>query len=190
MDLMVQKKMFYTWLVFLILIAIFFIFNANVLKDIFEYLSGKNLIYLYILIFFLGAVRGFTLIPVTYLIILGLIFVPAIPLFFIIMLGILISSFSVYHFFEYLRIDKMLGEKYHKQVESTKYYLTKYEMPVIIFWSMNPILPSDIICYVAGTLRINIYKFLLGIMIGEGMTCAIYIFGGKYILGLIFGINL
>ena len=184
-----RKKLLYLWLLFLSVSIIFVIFNPTVAKDIFEYLSTKSLVYLYGLILILGVLRGFTLIPVTYLIILGLLFVPALPLFIIILVGVVLSSISVYFFFEYLHIDKMIGEKYHKQIDTTKYYLTKYELPVIIFWSMNPLLPSDIICYVAGTLRINIYKFVLGMILGEGLTCAVYIFGGKYILGL-FGLNI
>ncbi len=184
-----RKRLLYIWLIFLSVSILFLIFNPTAARDVFEYLSTKSPVYLYALILILGVLRGFTLIPVTYLIILGLIFVPAVPLFIIIIIGVVLSSVSVYYFFEYLHIDKMLGEKHHKQIETTKYYLTKYELPVIIFWSMNPILPSDVICYVAGTLRVNVYKFLLGMLLGEGLTCAVYIFGGKYILGL-FGFNI
>jgi uncharacterized membrane protein YdjX (TVP38/TMEM64 family) len=102
----------------------------------------------------------------------------------------MISSWLVYYFFEYLQIDKMLDSKYKKQVDTTKYYLSKYEFPVIVFWAFNPVLPSDIICYVAGTLRVNFYKFFLAMFVGEGLACLIYIFGGKFLFNLIFGINL
>ncbi len=184
-----RKRILYIWLILLSATLVFFVFNPTIARDIFEYLSTKSPFYLYSLILILGILRGFTLIPVTYLIIIGLLFVPAVPLFIIIIIGMVLSSVSVYYFFEYLHIDKMLGAKYQKQIDTTKYYLTKYELPVIIFWSMNPVLPSDVICYVAGTLRVNVYKFILGMLLGEGLTCAVYIFGGKYILGL-FGLNI
>ena len=188
--MLTRKRLFYAWLVFIAISITFFIFNPTLGKDVFEYFSGKSAIYLYVLIFLMGIFRGFTLIPVTYLILLGLVFIPATPLYFIIMAGIMVSSISVYYFFEYLHIDQMLDRKYKKQVDLTKFYLNKYELPVIIFWGMNPFLPSDIICYVAGTLRINIYKFILGMLLGEGLACAVYIFGGKYLLAAIFGFNI
>jgi uncharacterized membrane protein YdjX (TVP38/TMEM64 family) len=182
-----KKRIFFVWLAFLCTCILFFTFNPNFIHDIFQYLSGKSLVYLYVLILLLGIFRSFTLIPVTYLIILGLLFLPALPLYIIIMVGVLVSCALVYYFFEYLHIDELLDKKYSKQVHLTKYYLSKYELPVIIFWSMNPLLPSDIICYVAGTLRINFYKFIFGMFVGEGIMCAVYIFGGKYLLNTFFG---
>lgn len=183
-----RKKVLMAWLLFLACTAILAFFKPSLVRDVFEYLSKKSLVYLYVLIFGLGIIRSFTLIPVTYLIILGLLFLPALPLYLIIISVVIISSMLVFFFFEYLHVDKMLEGRYHKQIEKTKYFLNKYELPVIIFWSMNPLLPSDIICYVAGTLRINFYKFITGMIIGEGLACAVYIFGGKYLLKIIFGI--
>lgn len=183
-----RKWLFYGWVIFVVVSVALFLLNPTFANDVLAYLSNKSVVYLYVLIFLLGIVRSFTLIPVTYLIILGLLFLPPLPLYIIIMTGILVSSASVYFFFEYLHIDKMLNNKYQKQVDLTKHYLSKYELPVIVFWSMNPILPSDIICYVAGTLRVNFYKFMFGMAIGEGIMCGLYIFGGKYLLNLLFGI--
>jgi uncharacterized membrane protein YdjX (TVP38/TMEM64 family) len=184
-----RKTLITVWIVFLLCCLALFIFNPNIGNDLFTYLSSKSLAYLYVLLLVFGVLRSFTFIPVTYLIILGLLFVPAVPLYFIIVFGIMVSSSLVYYFFEYLHIDKMLENKYHKQLATTKYYMTKYELPVIIVWSMSPMLPSDVICYVAGTLRVNFYKFLLGMFVGEGLACAVYIFGGKYLLNYFFGIN-
>lgn len=186
--MLTKKRIFYAWLVFLFVCILFFTINPTFIREIFEYLSGKSLVYLYILILLLGIFRSFTLIPVTYLIILGLLFLPALPLYIIIMIGVMASCVLVYFFFEYLHIDQLLDKKYAKQVNLTKYYLSKYELPVIVFWSMSPFLPSDVICYVAGTLRINFYKFILGMFVGEGLMCAVYIFGGKYLLNIFFGL--
>ena len=188
--MLTRKKVLFLWLGFIVLVLSFLLINPTIAKDIFTYLSEKGWYYVYFLIFVLGALRAFTFIPVTNLIVLGLLFVPATPLYFLIISGIMISSLSVFYFFEYLHIDKMLEKKYHKQIDTTKYYMNKYELPVIILWAMNPILPSDIICYVSGTLRVNVYKFALGLLIGEGAACAVYIFGGKYILNFLFGISI
>ena len=44
------------------------------------------------------------------------------------------------------------------------------------------LLPTDLICYVCGSLRINYKKFLIGVLIGEGTVYAIYIFlGGSFV---------
>ncbi len=43
-------------------------------------------------------------------------------------------------------------------------------------------LPTDVLCYVCGSLKINFKKFLIGVVIGEGTVYAIYIFLGDYFL--------
>jgi uncharacterized membrane protein YdjX (TVP38/TMEM64 family) len=183
-----RKKVLYSWVLFVVICATFFLLKPTFLKEIFIYLGEQNYIYIYVLIFILGVIRSFTLIPSTYLILLGLFFIPAWPLYFIILSGILISSCLVYYFFEYLQLDKSLNQKYEKQINKVKSYLKKYEFPVVVFWSFNPILPTDIICYIAGTMKLNIYKFLFALLLGEGIVCALYIFGGKYILNYFFSI--
>lgn len=185
-----KKHILYLWIVFVVSCVLFFTLNETLVKDIFYNLSRRSLYYIYALIFVLGALRGFTLIPITYLIILGLIFVPSVPLFFIILSGVVISSLSVYYFFEYLHIDAMFGITHKSFIKKTTYYMNKYEFLVLFFWSMNPVLPTDVICYVAGTLRVNVYKFLAGIVLGESVTCAIYIFGGKILINSLLKTNL
>jgi uncharacterized membrane protein YdjX (TVP38/TMEM64 family) len=67
--------------------------------------------------------------------------------------------------------------------------LQRHELPVIIGWSFFPLAPTDLICYVCGGLRVNFPKFLLGVLIGEGTICAIYIFlGGEALRWLEFGL--
>jgi uncharacterized membrane protein YdjX (TVP38/TMEM64 family) len=38
--------------------------------------------------------------------------------------------------------------------------------------------PTDLICYVCGTLNVKLTTFLLGILIGEGSICMIYVLVG------------
>ena len=177
-----KKRIFFIWIVFLIVCGAFFFFNRDSVGAIFAFASSQIWL-LYILIFVAGSLRGFTLIPATYLIVLALPFIPAVPLYFLIMAGVMVSSLSVYYFFDYLKIDELFGNKHKALVQKARNLLSTYELPVIIFWSMAPFLPSDIICYISGTLRVNVYKFMLGMFIGEGVLCAVYIFGGKAVLG-------
>lgn len=177
-----RRHVFFIWVLFLIACGTFFFFDKTIASTIFTFISSQGW-GLYALIFVIGSLRGFTLIPATYLIVLALPFVPAVPLYFLIMSGVMVSSVSVYYFFEYLKIDKLFGNKHKGLIQKARNLLSRYELPVIIFWSMAPFLPSDIICYISGTLRVNVYKFMLGMFIGEGILCAVYIFGGKAVLG-------
>jgi len=136
----------------------------------------------YLVYLLIGALRGFTLIPSTYLIVLGLLFIPPLALFILTMAGIMVSATLIYYFSELTHLGSSLERKYPKQIAKIKTMLEKNELPVVILWSMFPFTPTDLICYVCGSLKIDIKKYLLGVFIGEGITCAVYIFFGKEML--------
>jgi uncharacterized membrane protein YdjX (TVP38/TMEM64 family) len=160
-----------------------YLFHADLFQNYFEGVVHNSIHLAYLILFLVGAVRGFTLIPVTYLIIIGILFFPPLPLFFIIIAGVLVSSASVYYFFEYLNLEHLFEKKYHRQVAYIREALVKNELPIIIGWSALPFLPTDLICYIAGTLEIDIKKLLLGLFIGESITSGLYIFYGQQLLG-------
>jgi uncharacterized membrane protein YdjX (TVP38/TMEM64 family) len=129
-----------------------------------------------------GCLRGFTLIPSTYLVFVGIPFLPPRTLFLLTIIGILISSASIYFFSESLHLDQHFEGKHKHRVVKAKAILQKNELPVIIGWSFFPFAPTDLICYVCGILGIDFWKFLFGILVGEGAICAIYIFFGNHVL--------
>ena len=55
---------------------------------------------------------------------------------------------------------------------------------IVTAWSFLPIVPTDLICYVCGVMRISFTRFMAGVLIGEGAICAIYIFAGNSLLDL------
>ena len=130
----------------------------------------------------LGAVRGFTLVPSTTLVLAALPFVPPGPLLIATLAGIMISSTSIYYFSAALRIDERVAKKHPEKIARLTDLVNRYEMPIIIGWSFFPLVPTDLICYVCGVLRVRFWKFLLGVTLGEGAICAIYIYGGDQIL--------
>lgn len=130
----------------------------------------------------LGAVRGFTLVPSTTLVLAALPFVPPGPLLLCTLAGIMISSASIYYFSAALRIDERVAKKHPEKIARLTNLVNRYEMPIIIGWSFFPLVPTDLICYVCGVLRVRFWKFLVGVTIGEGAICAIYIYGGDQIL--------
>ncbi len=181
----VRKNIVIAWFVLLAgVFALYFLeptFFHTKLKDavLFSPVLGYGL---YLL---LGCLRGFTLIPSTSLILLGMLFFPPWPLFVLTLLGILASSASVYYFSDYLQLDELFETTHALHLERVKNLLRKYELPIIIGWSFFPLAPTDIVCYACGTFEINFPKFLLGILIGEGTICALYIFAGELITSLL-----
>jgi uncharacterized membrane protein YdjX (TVP38/TMEM64 family) len=132
----------------------------------------------------LGSLRGFTLIPSTSLVLAAVAFFPPVPLLILTLLGILISSASIYLFAESLHLDEVFERRHTRHVADVKRVLQRHELPIIIGWSFFPLAPTDVIVYVCGVLRIDLKKCLFGVLIGEGAICAIYIFSGDAILRL------
>jgi uncharacterized membrane protein YdjX (TVP38/TMEM64 family) len=130
----------------------------------------------------LGAVRGFTLLPSTTLVLAALPFMRPGPLLACTLVGIMLSSASIYYFSAALRIDERVAKKHPEKIARLTALVNRYEMPIIIGWSFFPLVPTDLICYVCGILRVRFWKFLLGVTLGEGAICAIYIYGGDQIL--------
>ena len=126
----------------------------------------------------LGSLRGFTLIPATSLVLIGILFFPPWPLFAMTLAGILVSSASIYYFSEALHIEELLKAQHAGKLSRMRDLLNRYGLPVIIAWSFFPLAPTDLVCYLAGVLRIRIAVLLLGVAIGEGAICALYIFVG------------
>jgi uncharacterized membrane protein YdjX (TVP38/TMEM64 family) len=130
----------------------------------------------------LGCLRGFTLIPATSLVLVGIVFFPPVPLFVLTLVGILASSASIYYFSEALHLEDLLRQRHAHQVDRVRALLDQYGLPIIIGWAFFPLAPTDLICYLSGVLRIQVLTCLVGVAIGEGAICAIYIFLGDMVL--------
>jgi uncharacterized membrane protein YdjX (TVP38/TMEM64 family) len=65
--------------------------------------------------------------------------------------------------------------------------LRRRELPIVIAWSFFPLAPTDLVCYVCGALKVDLKKCLLGVVIGEGAICGIYIFMGPRLGSVIRG---
>jgi uncharacterized membrane protein YdjX (TVP38/TMEM64 family) len=58
--------------------------------------------------------------------------------------------------------------------------LERHGFPIVVGWAFFPLVPTDLICYLAGVTRMAV--LLLGVGIGEGAICAVYIFVGDSLL--------
>ena len=126
----------------------------------------------------LGSLRGFTLVPATSLVLIGIVFFPPWPLFALTLVGILVSSTSIYYFSEALHLEELLEARHAGKLDRIRGLLDRYGLPVIVVWAFFPLAPTDLVCYLAGVLRIRIGVLLVGVAIGEGAICALYIFLG------------
>ena len=126
----------------------------------------------------LGAVRGFALIPVTNLLVLAIPIFPPVPLLVLTLIGIAISSASIYAFAGSLKLAEYFERKHAEKVQRIRTALQKNPTTIVTAWSFLPIVPTDLICYVCGVMKISFRRFMLGVLVGEGAICAIYIFLG------------
>ena len=129
----------------------------------------------------LGAFRAFTFVPATFLLLVALPFFSPALLLGLTLIGIVISSSSCYFFANALRLDEMFERKYPRQIKKLTAALQRRPMAVTIGWSFLLFLPTDLICYVCGSLRINYVKSMTGVLIGEGTVYAIYIYAAAWL---------
>jgi uncharacterized membrane protein YdjX (TVP38/TMEM64 family) len=94
---------------------------------------------------------------------------------YISLLSIGISATMIYYFSDYLNLGHKIEKVY--PVQKLKQTLNK---PIGVFtifiWSFFPAIPKDIICYAAGAVKMNFLKFITAVVLGELMTCGMYIF--------------
>jgi polyvinyl alcohol dehydrogenase (cytochrome) len=145
-------------------------------------LSSAWLAYLVYVV--LGALRGFALIPVTNLVVLAIPIFPPLPLFVLTLVGIAISSASIYAFAGSLELAEYFERRHPEKTERVRAALARNPTAIVTAWSFLPIVPTDLICYVCGVMRISFGRFIVGVLIGEGAICAIYIFAGSSLLEL------
>jgi uncharacterized membrane protein YdjX (TVP38/TMEM64 family) len=177
-----RHVLLFFWIILVATALYFYIFQSEFIRQQFIRLQDLPMIWRYVIYIVLGCVRGFVLIPVTYLIILGLLILPVTPAYIFTMVGVMVSSTIIYYFSEYIGLGNFFKRVYPKQVAKITSTLKKRELPIIITWAFLPITPTDVMCYVCGILGVDFKKFFFGVLIGEGISCAIYVYVGKELL--------
>lgn len=178
------KKVFYVlWALLLIYFIYRYIQNPNIfsveyLKDFISLYKGQILI-VYIL---LSLVRGFFLIPSTPFVIVGVLLFPD-KLFMVLlisMMGIMLSATALYYFSDMLGFSEHLEKKYPEKVLKWKNKLQSSKATYLVLgWSFFPLVPTDIICYVAGIIKMP-YKYMFtGVFIGELILVSFYVYSGS-----------
>jgi len=132
----------------------------------------------------MSVLRGFTLLPSTPLVLAGTFLYPNQPWLVLAtaLIGIVISSSLIYFFSETLGFADYLETKKPVAVHRIRHRL---EQPTgllfVCLWAFFPLVPTDAVCYVAGTTKMNFPKFILAVFTGELILCSIYVFSGGFV---------
>ena len=180
-----RKGFLILWIALLMSALYIYGFHRDALNALLFRLSAAPPGCAYVVYLVLGCIRGFTLIPATYLVVAGMLVLPPLPLYALTIVGIIVSSAAVYYFADVMQFDRFFERRYAPQVARLRALIRRRELPIVIAWSFFPIAPTDLVCYVCGALKVDLRKCLLGVAVGEGAICAIYIFLGGHALSWI-----
>lgn len=130
----------------------------------------------------MSSLRGFTLLPSTPFVLAGTVLFPEqpVPVLIVSLLGIFISSSLIYFFSGALGFSDYFEKRSSKLAGEIR---AKLEHPAgaffVALWALFPAVPTDVVCYVAGTIRMSFSKFILAILAGELILCTAYVFIGS-----------
>jgi len=133
----------------------------------------------------MSALRGFTLLPSTPLVIAGTLIFPenSLTLFIVAMAGIILSSTMIYFFSDKLGFHEYFESHKPDLVHKLKAKLDHpLGMAFVAVWAFFPLVPTDLVCYVAGTTEMSYPRFIVAIFVGEAILCSFYIFLGGSIV--------
>jgi uncharacterized membrane protein YdjX (TVP38/TMEM64 family) len=167
------------WLLFVAAFVLLYWTRAATWGSEFRDVAASSLLLGYSLYLLLGCVRGFTLIPAANLVLLAIPIFPPLPLLVLTLVGILVSSASIYAFAGSLHLAEYFEQKHAEKVAGVRAALARNPTTIVMVWSFFPLAPTDLICYVCGAMRISFRRFMLGVLAGEGAICALYIFAGR-----------
>ena len=162
-----------------------FLFQRDAVDDLLQDTAGTSLVAAAALYVVFACLRGFTLIPLTSLVLVGIVVFPPWLLFWLTLVGIVVSSLAIYYFSGALHIEEILKAKHARALDRVRRLLDRYGFLFIVAWSFFPLTPTDLVCYLAGVARINVFVYLAGVTVGSGTICALYIyFGARLLYGL------
>ncbi len=138
--------------------------------------------YIAVIYLLVHIIRGFFLFPSTPLIFAGILLFPNQELLVVILsiVGITLSSSLIYFFSDYWGFNDFFERKYANKIDKIKDRIEKPSgLIFIIFWSFFPIVPTDLVSYIAGSIQMNFWKFIGAVFLGEVILCFACVYGGS-----------
>jgi len=172
-----KRKTFIAWLLMVaVALTLFMAYQDRIDVNWIRELVHDNRFLIIPCYLLLLSLLGLTFIPSTPFAIAGVILFDPTLAYFLNLVGIITSSTIVFHFAGFLGLRDAFETRYPEQTKKVRRALDRKELPIIIGWSFFPVVPTDLIIYVASTLEIPLWKCLLGVLLGEGTLNAFYIF--------------
>lgn len=162
------------WRIWLLLFALFLVyfmlypelFSMDYMRERMK-AYGENVWWIYVA---LSMIRGVFLLPSTPFILLGTALFPDALLWVSVfsMFAILCSATFLYYLSDSMGIAALLERKYPGQLEKAKHHLNSPKgLLWMVLWSFFPVVPTDLMCYVARLVGIRFGWMLLGVFLGE-----------------------
>jgi len=142
--------------------------------------------YMLLVYFLVCVLRGITLIPSTPFLLAGILLFRDTPLLLalVFMAGVLFSSTLLFYASSYAGLATRFERLYPNKMDLLRRRLSgRYGFGCIFFWAFIPFTPTDLVCYVAGSLGMRYAVFILPLMLGESLISLTYIFNGHWLLG-------
>ncbi len=137
--------------------------------------SGQPVLLAYVA---LNVVRAFTLVPATVLVVAGTLLFPDRPWFVTgsALGGAVASALLIYHFFDFLGLGALVERRHAALVRRLEAQMARQGgVWLVAGWSAFPLTPTDVICYVAGTLRMPVARFAVALALGKLPLVVFYV---------------
>lgn len=175
----VKIRLLAVWLIGVVAVFVFFVTQPELLepaniKAFFQSFNSE----LWVLFIAANIVRGLFLFPNTPLLLAGAFIFPdqLWMVFWVSMAGVMLTAIMMYYFAEMIGVGVFLEEKYPKQILKWEERLRRPQAILIVMvWVMLPFTPTDLVYYVAGSIRMKIKHLLIGVFIGESILKGIYL---------------
>jgi len=178
------KRVIYAlWIAAVLAVIITLIVNPyffsvdNLVQKVREFESQLMVVYVLI-----SLVRGFFLIPSTPFVLAGVILFPESPEFVITvsMAGIMLTAVLLYLFSDLLGFSEKLEKKFPKKMAIWENRLrSKHAIWIVLVWSFFPLVPTDLMCYIAGIVKMPLRYLLIGVGVGEMILISCYVYLGS-----------
>lgn len=186
--LLLKKGLRWLWLTLAISVLLFYFLSPTSFSvEAIQSFLGENSTTILLFYIIVSSIRALFLLPSTIFVVLGIALYPKNPFFvlFISLLGIQIGATLMYYSASFLTPSTLFG-KASKRIQFVENKMKKYGFWIILFWSFFPAVPTDLICFVAGSTKHHYGKFFLAVLIGESILVSVYIFTGVELVSILF----
>lgn len=152
-------------------------------ESIAGFLEGLGAMALAVYVLF-SLTRAALMLPCTPFVLAGGIAFPQMPLLVLLisLAGVVAGAFLVYSFPAFGSYDEYLEGKYPDKIASLKERLHgRWSFWIIAGWSFFPLVPTDLICYVSGMVKLRFRKLVTALLAGEVPLVTAYVFLGAEI---------